>query len=116
MRKEEIWRDVDRGKLREGQKKRKNSARGDTLHHRRYVGLRHRALFDLPRARRRRSCWRDLSGKFEVMRALLMEMSSIVVSHRMVGTPGILTKDFGEGSQMKCGVMDWVYFCYPNHL
>ena len=63
----EIWRDVDRGNSEKDQKKgRKNSARGDTLHHRRCVGLRHRALFDLLRARRMRSCWRDLSGEFEV--------------------------------------------------
>ena len=37
--KKEIWRDVDRGNSEKGQKKgRENSARGDTLHHRRCVG------------------------------------------------------------------------------
>ena len=35
------------GNSEKDQKKGKNSARGDTLHHRRCVGLRHRALFDL---------------------------------------------------------------------
>ena len=73
----EIWRDVDRENSEKDQKKGKNTARGNTLHHRRCVGLRHRALFDLPRARRRRSCWRDLSGSLR-MRASLVEMSSLL--------------------------------------
>ena len=54
------------GTPRRTKRKGKNSARGDTLHHRRCMGVRHQALFDLPRARRRRSCWRDLSGEFGV--------------------------------------------------
>ena len=78
------------------QKKGKKLCKGDTLHHRRCVGLRHRAPFDLPRARRRRSCWRDLSGEFED-ESVIDGDEFIAVSLRMVETPGILTKDFGEG-------------------
>ena len=48
------------------------------------------------RARRRRSCWRDLSGKFEAESAIDGD-EFIVVNLRMVDTPGIHTKDFGEG-------------------
>ena len=60
-------------------------------------GLRHQALFDLPRARRRRSCWRDLSGSFEVESVIDGDEFIADVSLRMVGTPEILTKDFGNG-------------------
>ena len=42
------------------------------------------------------SCWRDLSGEFED-ESVIDGDEFIIVSHRMVDTPGILTKDFGKG-------------------
>ena len=64
---------------------------------------------------RRRSCWRDLSGEFED-ESVVDGNEFIVVSHRMVDTPGDSHKGLWEGSQMKCEVMDWIYFCHSNHL
>ena len=58
---------------------------------------------------------RDLSGEVED-ESVIGGGEFIVVSLRMVDTPGDSHKGLWEGSQMKCGVMDCVYFCHPNHL
>ena len=43
------------------------------------------------------SCWRDLSGEFEVESVIDGDEFIVAVGHRMVDTPGILTKVFGKG-------------------
>ena len=86
------------GKLREGPKERKNSARGHSSSSSKVREATTSSPIRFTSAGWRRSCWRDLSGEFEVESVIDGDEFIVAVSHRMVDTPGDSHKGFwGKG-------------------